>query len=122
MNPEQLKAIEWPKATMGGVEYTLRLSWAARAQLVTWGFSDGTGLPTLAWAAAMAGHFNDKGKWRSARFVSWLDLADSIEENEHAGISAAVEEALKKASPESTITLVTDPAATPEPAKLDPVN
>jgi hypothetical protein len=120
MDPAQLKAIEWPKATMGGVEYTFRLSWAARAQLVAWGFSNGVDLPTLAWAAAMAGSFGDKGKWRSAGFKKWLDLADSIEETEHAAISDAVEEALKKASPESTITLVTDPAATL--AKTDPVN
>lgn len=117
MNPTEVRAIEWPKATMGGVEYTLRLSWAARAQLVAWGFSSGLDIPTLAWAAAMAGEFDKKGKWKSARFPSWMDLADAVADQEHPAIAAAVEDALKKALPESKIQLVTDPAQT-EPAPI----
>lgn len=115
MEATDLKAIEWSKATIGGVEYTLRLSYAAHAQLFAWGFGGATNVPIAAWAAAMAGSFNKKGAWKSAGFTRWLDVADQLTEDEQQSLMDAVDEAIKKASPASTTTIMTEAA----PAKDD---
>ena len=104
MDAKDLKAIDWPKATIGGVEYTLRLTYPAHAQLLAWGFGGvDKSIPVAAWAAAMAGTFSKAGKWRSAGFDRWVDVADLLSPEETLPLAAAVEDAIKKAAPEATV-------------------
>ncbi len=110
MNPAEFKPVDWPKASIGGTEYTLRLSYPAHAQLYAWGFAGVPNVPIAAWAAAMAGHFDKKGRWKSARFENWLDVADALLDDEQQPLMDAVDEAIKKVSPESKTTVQADPA------------
>jgi hypothetical protein len=119
MDAAQLKAIEWPKAKIAGVEYTFRLAYPARSQLIAWGFGFGGSYPAIpiaAWAAAMAGAFDKNGKWRSAGFERWMDVTDAVQEAEIEALSTAVNEAIKKASPESIVTVDPGPAKDHPPA------
>jgi hypothetical protein len=111
MDASQMKAIQWPKAKIGGAEYSLRLDYSAHAQLFAWGFGGVTHIPAAAWAAAMAGTFDPRsGKWRSAGFMRWVDVADTLLPEEADPLMAAVDEAIKKASPGATVTVEIEPA------------
>lgn len=105
-----MKAIDWPTAKIDGIEYTFRLSYAAHAQLYKWGFSSGVDIPDAAWGAAMAGRFNAAGKWRSAGFATWLEVADALLPEELKEFGAAVVDAIKKAAPDATVNLGAPPA------------
>ena len=117
MQPNELKAIDWPKASIGGTEYTLRLSYPAHAQMFRWGFGGVSNIPIAAWAAAMAGWFDNAGKWRSAGFERWVDVADILLDSEREPLTSAVQDAIKKAAPEAIIQAAPLPAgaAAPQP-------
>ena len=115
MQPTELKAIDWPKASIGGTEYTLRLSYPAHAQMFRWGFGGVSNIPIAAWAAAMAGHFDKSGKWRSAGFERWVDVADVLLDAEREPLTAAVQDAIKKAAPEAIVQALPVPAETDQP-------
>lgn len=115
MDAKDMQAIDWPKATIGGVEFTLRLSYPAHAQMFRWGFGGVGNIPIAAWAAAMAGHFDERGKWKSAGFDRWLDVADVLLDEERDPLTVAVQAAIKKAAPEAIIQAAPLPAGAAAP-------
>ncbi len=105
----QIQAIEWPKAILGGREFTFRLSYAAYVQLARWGKSVATAT-VLELGAACAGNFDAAGKWRSEGFDRPIDLADIMESQDESKLSDAVVAALKKVLPEAEVSLQPIPA------------
>lgn len=105
--------VEYPTATVGGREYQLRYSKTAQYLLDKWGFeiSPTVKIPALAWAAAMVGHVDPSGTWKSAGFKSEVDFVDTIGVNENLdALYLAVTEALKKVLGSATVTLTAGPA------------
>jgi hypothetical protein len=118
---EKPTAVEWPQVTIGGLKYTLRLSYAANYQMARWG-KNLASATTIELAAAMMGNFDPDGKWRSAGFERAVDLADMMESSDELPVIAAVTEAIKKAYPELEITAQQTPvtqAPTSEATKTD---
>lgn len=103
------QAVDWPKVMVGGRSITLRYSFAAGVQLSAWGKSviDGTA-SVYEIGAAMAGNFDDAGKWRSIGYPRAIDFADEVQEAEAVPLMEAAREALKKAFPGVTFS---DPGA-----------
>jgi hypothetical protein len=102
--------VTYPNATVGGRTYQFRYSKSAQFQLEKWGFelSPTVKIPALAWAAAMAGHVDPQGGWKSAGFRAAVEFIDTFTDTEDLEpLYAAVTEALKKAVPAATITLTT---------------
>ncbi len=108
MDPQDTKAIEWPKVNLGGRSYVLRMSFSATCQMVAWGFGEHDAIPPAAWAAALAGNWVG-GRWRSAAWPKWTDLTDVMSEDELLPMSRAVDDALKKAYPAATVQTETQP-------------
>lgn len=104
------QAVEWPKVTVGGRSITLRYSFAAGVILGRWGKSLFAGNATnVDLAAAMAGSFDEHGKWHSIGYERSIDLADEVLDAEAGPLMEGVSEALKKAFP--GVTFQSEPGA-----------
>ncbi len=105
------QAIDWPEITVGGAKYTLRVSYASSYQLTLWG-KNLASATAVELAAAMAGRFDDSGKWRSAGFERAVDLADLMEPGDETPVIAGCTDAIKKAYPEAEVTAQPVPVTT----------
>ncbi len=95
---------DWPTVTVGGRSITLRYSFAAGVQLGKWGTSVARGASLFELCAAMAGNFDQDGKWRSIGYPRALDLADEVLDDEVPVLMEATKTALKKVFPGLTFT------------------
>ncbi len=93
-------AIDFPQLTVGGQSFTLRYSYAAEYQLARWGKNLGSAT-AIELAAAMAGHFDDEGRWRTHGFERPIDFADLMDAHDEPIVIKAATDAIKKAFPEA---------------------
>ena len=118
------EVISYPSVTVGGRAYQLRFAHSAWFQLQQWGYRIGDSdrpIPIAALAAASAGEVDASGKWRSAGFARVVDFTDLMQDGETlSSLDAPVLEALGKAAPKATLSVVQPPAQTE--ATTDPVN
>lgn len=106
--------VSYPALRINGNEYQFRFTRSSHLLLESWGYelSAAKRIPALAWAAAMAGTVDSQGVYRSSAFRNQTDFTDQIAlEDDLTVIYAAVTEALKKAAPKATLTLVPSPAS-----------
>jgi hypothetical protein len=107
--------VEFPRLRINDVDYEFRYTHSTQLLMNKWGyFALGEPIPSLIWAAAMAGFADGKGGFRSAGFLNPTEFTDKIDvADDLTPIYDAVKEALKKVAPKAKITLVpTPPAAT----------
>jgi hypothetical protein len=101
--------IQYPVVTIGGKLYQLRFAHSAWFLLQQWGYQIGDPnkpIPIAALAAAAAGEVDASGKWHSAGFARVVDFTDAMQEGETlASLDEPVLIALKKAAPQSQLTL-----------------
>ena len=121
MTPE---VVSYPSVTVGGKSWQLRFAHSAWFQLQQWGYRIGDPdrpIPIAALAAASAGEVDASGKWRSAGFARVVDFTDLMQDGETlSSLDTPVLEALGKAAPKATLSVVQPPAQTE--ATTDPVN
>ena len=100
-----VETIDWPRLSIGGRVFILRVTFSTWYRLGEWGLSESYN--DIQFAAACAGNFDSKGKWHSADFKRPQDLVDMIADlvgDEAASeavtaIKAAVADALGKVRP-----------------------
>lgn len=116
----QNNPISYPSMTINGEHFEFRFTHSAQLLMNRWGYYDlSQSIPSLVWAAAMAGSVDGSGKFRSAGFDKPTEFTDKISpEDDLKPIYDAVSEALKKAAPKAKIELVKPPAkdGTEQPA------
>jgi hypothetical protein len=106
--------VAYPALRISGNEYQFRFTRSSQLLLESWGydFAAAKKIPALAWAAAMAGTVDSQGVYRSSGFRNPTEFTDQIELGDDLKpIYEAVTEALKKAAPKATLTLVPSPAS-----------
>lgn len=99
-------AIQWPAIQVGDERFILRYSYSTQYQLASWGKGIGTAT-NVELAAAMAGRWDERGRWRSAGFAKAVELADlfadldpEIQEQQQTAMLMAITDAIKKAFPD----------------------
>jgi len=105
--------VSYPRLRISDVDYEFRYTHSAQLLMNKWGyFALGESIPSLIWAAAMAGFADSKGGFRSAGFMIPTEFTDKIDvDDDLTPIYAAVTEALKKVAPKAKISLVPTPPA-----------
>ena len=100
--------IDYPRVSVGGVQYQIKFSLSAWVLLESWGmnkdvirewFTGRTRAVTFSLAAAGLGNYDEMGNWETAGFTM-TKLTDRILPEEIDGIIKAVGESLKKLSAE----------------------
>jgi hypothetical protein len=117
--------VVYPALRIGGIEYQFRYTRSSQLSLEKWGYELALGvkIPTLAWAAAMAGTVDSTGKYRSAGFRNETEFTDLIElEDDLNPLYEAITDALKKAFPKATPTLVPSPGENSASTDLPPAS
>lgn len=117
--------VVYPALRINGTEYQFRYTRTSAFLLESWGYdlSPGKTIPALAWAAAMAGFVDSTGKYRSASFKTPSEFTDMFAlEDDLTPVFEAVSEAIKKALPKATLTLVPSPAPNSSSAAEQPAS